>query len=819
MKKKSIKSMIVIASIGCVMSGAIGGITATYKSVAEGEPATVQTLAGFECAGASVRVDEIGTRFQFNLSGDALAKQDLTAGVVYMPYDLYRGDLNAFVKGQPKALTTTFKWENNATTAEDTTDLVGYTYLSAKVIPPKMYNRMLVVRGYIEDGANVYYTDTIKTSMAYSAWQGTLNGGFTPEQKETLKTYMGPYTLTYGVGENEKIDNLYYGDTFYQNLPATMGGYPVQGWYWDKAKTKAIAAEDYATGTMSVYYKWEEFTVSGTVSCADSVDLTTVKIAVDGVDTGATVDASGAYSLSVEPGTHDFVFRTDGYVAFKSSVDVTEATALGDIALSADTFEIGNYKNFTIGADKDVAVKGAADALSGTLSDVTGGRYDYTMPNTATTGAFEFSAKMTAVSRTADEANFGIAVSNGTERLAFAFRKWGQIIVSSSTGIGEGVASGYYSNTTYDTNVTVKIRRINDKIELYRENTLMLTVTKDGITPGAAKANTNVRPDNLTSETKELAKYFGAEKELCVGVSSVSAVAGTMTYQLSLVKYVNLTGTISAAEGVTLANTTLKVDGFDTPISVKADGTYTASVPEGTHTLMFANGVRVATKEVTLGNGSNTVNVTLVDGTWAAGSYGKITSNNTPALNESGTYTIEGTNQLVVFPNTATSAPFTYEAAISNVTRTQPKTEIGISLTDGNYKLTVGYRAKKDTAQTAFSIGIATVAAQADHAVYLTNDDFGEEVTLKFVVTKESIEFYLNTTLIFTLTSNSFVSKVGNPAWTSGNLINVDNSVKDAYKTRIAGFFAENAKIAVGLNSGLSTGSATATYQCSITKN
>lgn len=208
-----------------------------------------------------------------------------------------------------------------------------------------------------------------------------------------------------------------------------------------------------------------------------------------------------------------------------------------------------------------------------------------------------------------------------------------------------------------------------------------------------------------------------------------------------------------------------------------------------------------------------------VDGTWRVGNYGTVQSNNTPAFNENGEYTISGANQLVLFPNTATSTPFTYAVAVSNVTRTEAKTEIGISLTDGNYKLTVGYRAPTTGVPGAFSLGITTVVGQSDHAVYLTEDDFGEAVTLKYVVTKESIQFYCNKKLIFSFMKDSFTSNIGNPAWTSNILITNNNSVTDAYKTRIAGFFAENASIAVGINSGLNTGSATATYRCSITKN
>ena len=810
MKRQMIKkTMLVMASVMCVVTGGIG-IASSLGAYAAEETANVQTLNGFECAGASVRVDKIGTRFQFNLSGEALSKKALTAGVVYMPYDLYEGDLNAFVKGQEKSLTAEFTWAENTDT-EDTTDLVGYTYLDADVIPATMYNRMLVVRGYIEDGDTVYYTETIKTSMAYSAWQGTLGSALTDEEKQSLKTYMGPYTLTYGADETEKISDLYYGESL--DLPKAVDGYDVEKWYWDEEKTDDIAAGDYATGSMNIYYELKKFTVSGTLSCADSVDMTKVKIAVDGKEMDATVEANGAYSVSVEPGTHKFTFSCPGYKAYLLNQDVSEDTTLETTELKSDLYEIGKFG--TVSSSSNLVPE---DDFDGQYT-VTGNNYLLMMPNTATTGDFTYTVKATGSLLDRGDKAYAASVSNGTYALSVGVYEWETLVVNLSSQSGAGYISYYDLSGTqrYGSGVIIEMVRTASEINVYVGNALYFTFTSAGITPASGVTNRGWANTFETEGQSNLAGFFGENVKLACGIAALNGEF-TATYTCKVEKHVAVSGKITA-EGAMLENTTLKVDGFDTPISVNADGTYTASVPEGTHTLMFANGVRVATQEVTLVSGSNTVNVTLVDGTWAAGNYGKITSNNTPALNESGNYTIEGTNQLVVFPNTATSAPFTYEAAISNVTRTQPKTEIGISLTDGNYKLTVGYRAKKDTAPTAFSIGIATVAAQADHAVYLTNDDFGEEVTLKFVVTKESIEFYLNTTLIFTLTSNSFVSKVGNPAWTSGNLINGDNSVKDAYKTRIAGFFAENAKIAVGLNSGLSTGSATATYQCSITKN
>ena len=828
MKEMKIRKKLVIGitmlGIACVGAGVM--MTEPLSAKAE-----TQGLTGFTSPGASVFIatDDTDTkqmRFQVNLDTTAdetyktaAANKSLQSGVVVLPYDIYQAEgYTELTKDTEKAVTAdvTKNWTANENGYE------SYAYLPVDLIPQDQYNRVLIARGYVIDGDNVYYTEPVRASMAYVAWQnlGMADGAY----DTTLRSYMGPYTLTYGAGENEKIENLYYGDAL--SLPTNINGYDVEGWFWDEDCTNAIASTDYATGSMSVYYKFREFTVSGTVSCADSVDLTTVRILVDGTEKDVAVDASGAYSVSVESGTHDFAFACAGYKAYVLNTVVSEDSTL-NAELKSDFYEIGKFGN--VSSSPNLV---PADDFDGQYT-VEGKDYLLIMPNTATSDPFTYAVAVSNVTRTEAKTEIGISLTDGKYKLTASYRAKTDAAPTAfslciTTATGQSDHSVYLTQDDLGEEVTLKFVVTKESINFYcGESKLIFSFMKDSFksnvgnpafTTSLLISNTNGVTDAYKTR---IAGFFAENAKIAVGINSgLNMGSATATYRCNITKHYEVSGKISAAEGVDVTQTTLKVDGIETPISVKADGTYTASVPEGPHTLAFENGAWIAMKEVTVESGASPADVTLVYGTWSAGSCGSLNSNNTPAFNENGEYTISGANQLVLFPNTATSTPFTYAVAVSNVTRTEAKTEIGISLTDGNYKLTVGYRAKTDASPTAFSVGITTVVGQSDHAVYLTEDDFGEAVTLKFVVTKESINFYCGESkLIFSFMKDSCVSSVGNPAWTSNILITGNNAVTDAYKTRIAGFFAENASIAVGINSGLNTGSATATYRCSITKN
>ena len=693
-RKKLVIGMIMLA-IACFGIGVM--MTTSFSVKAE-----TQGLTGFTSPGASVFIatDDTDTkqmRFQVNLDTTAdetyktaAANKSLQSGVVVLPYDIYQAEgYTELTKDTEKAVTAdvTKNWTANENGYE------SYAYLPVDLIPQDQYNRVLIARGYVIDGENVYYTEPVRASMAYVAWKnlGMAEGAY----DMTLRSYMGPYTLTYGTGENEKIENLYYGDEL--SLPTNINGYDVEGWFWDEDCTNAITDTDYATGSMSVYYKFREFTVSGTVTCADSVDLTTVRILVDGVEKDATIDASGAYSVSVESGTHDFAFYCEGYKAYALNTVVSEDSTL-NAELKSDLYEIGKFGNV-----ENTPNLVPEDDFDGTYT-VTGNPYLLMMPNTATTGAFTYTVKVSNLTAGRGDKAFAASVSNGAYALSIGLYQWETIVVNLSSVAGAAFI-GYYDLSgvqQYIDGASIKIVRTESAIEVYVLDRLYFTFTSAGITPADGVTDRNWGNSFVTNQDK-LAGFFGENVRLACGIAALQGSAFTATYTCNVAKHVAVSGTISAPAEVPVANTTLKVDGIDTPISVNADGTYTASVPEGTHTFLFENGNYVGTKEITV-VGGDVIDVTLVYATWRAGNYGAVNGNNTPAFNESGKYTISGANQLVVFPNTATSTPFTYTVAVSNVTRSEATTQIGICLTDGNYKLAVAYRPQSEAKTTAFSV-------------------------------------------------------------------------------------------------------------------
>lgn len=813
-EKKTRKNLIIgmaMLGIACVGVGA-----ATAKPLSAN--AETQGLTGFTSPGASVFIATDGTdtkqmRFQVNLDStaddtykNAAANKSLQSGVAVLPYDIYQANgYTELTKDTENVVTAevTENWEANENGYQ------SYAYLPVDLIPENQYNRILIARGYVIDGENVYYTEPVRASMAYVAWKSSQLPEFA-DYLEQLKGYMGPYTLSYNGGS---IPDLYYGDTV--SLPTTINDYNVVGWYWDEAKTNAIQSTDYATGTMPVYYKLQEFTVSGTLSCADSIDLTTVKIAVDGVETTATVEANGAYSVSVEPGTHKFTFSCPGYKAYLLNQVVSENTDLGGTELKSDLYEIGNFGK--VASTQNLVPE---DDFDGQYT-VTGNNYLLMMPNTATTDAFTYTVKVSNLTADRGDKAFAASVSNGTYALSIGFYQYKTIVVNLSSKAGPGFI-GYYNMTgsqQYIDDTTIKIVKTENDIKVYVGSILYFTFTSEGMTPAAGVTN-QTWDTNKTFEKNQdkLAGFFGENVKLACGIAAVNGDAFTATYNCNVAKHVAVSGTITAPTEVDLTTTTLKVDGIVTPITVNAEGVYTAYVPEGTHTLTFTNGVWSATKEATIVSGSNTVDVTLVNGTWRVGNYGSVKSTQTPELQENGTYTVDGKNQLLIFPNTATSESFTYSVKVTGLTRTNDAGTFGICISNGKYSLTVGFRK-----WTYMDVSIITSAGTKWTTYYndtsRTNSNTGG--TIKFMISADKIEFYrefyqdqaTGPKLVLTFTSDGITlgeNVTHFTGWTDTLTAN--------YATGIAGFFETGAKIACGIASGYNN-SVKATYACTITKN
>lgn len=426
MKTKT-RNILAGAAVAVLLGGAFGGIATlgNHKAVAEGQESALDLLNGFTCPGASVYIagagESIAKQMRFVLNLDAAqaayADEAHTAGVVVLPYDLYRkNNLSELTKDNEIASKVDVKWEK-----QENGSYTSYAYLDATLIPAGQENRTLVARGYIDDGTNVYYTEEVKASMAYVAWKNIgMQGGAYDTQ---LKEYMGEYTLTYGTGENEKIGGLYYGDKFDTKLPETVGGVAVEKWYWDEAKTQEIKAADYATGSMKIYYELEKFDVTGTISCADGIDLTKVKVYANGEDTGATVSESGSFSVQLPAGKHDFVFETEGYIAYADGVEVSATTEAINATLKKNTWVAGDYKN-----TKTTVTSSDKNAMLDGVITVTGKTYGVLFPNTATEGDFTFTANTEITEVDGDERTPGLAITNGTNVLSFAVRKWGQVV-------------------------------------------------------------------------------------------------------------------------------------------------------------------------------------------------------------------------------------------------------------------------------------------------------------------------------------------------------------------------------------------------------
>ena len=552
---------------------------------------------------------------------------------------------------------------------------------------------------------------------------------------------------------------------------------------------------------MTIYYELEKFDVTDTISCADGIDLTKVKVYANGEDTGATVSESGSFSVQLPAGKHDFVFETEGYIAYADGVEVSATTEAINATLKKNTYAIGDYG----------ALKSNTNPTfneNGTYT-VSGKDQMIIFPHTATSNSFTYEVTVNDINRSDRDSKIGICITDGNYRLAIGLSEDWQVLVSLSQDSGEATHNYYGLGGKQGVNgVKLKFVVTKQDIKFYVNNTLRFTFTSEEITSTISALTDSWVKDTLTDAYKNgIAGFFAENAKIAVGIMSGWRDSVTATYTCSIAKRYAVSGTISAAEGVDLTATTLKVDGISTPVTVQADGSYSVLIWEGKHTLVFANGKYGATKEITVVNGENIADVQLKDGTWLAGKYGNMASNNTPELNENGTYTVSGKDQMIIFPHTATSNSFTYEVTVNDINRSDRDSKIGICITDGNYRLAIGL-----SEDWQVLVSLSQDSGEATHNYYGLGGKQGVNgVKLKFVVTKQDIKFYVNNTLRFTFTSEEITSTISalTDSW-------VKDTLTDAYKNGIAGFFAENAKIAVGIMSGWRD-SVTATYTCSIT--
>lgn len=778
-----------IATLGFA-AAAVGGVFALRPVSANALQAT--TLNGFTTPGASVNVTEKQMRFEINLSAaaageyaDELAAKTLESGVIVVPYDIYvaqgLSELTVDTAIASKADVSSL-WEQDGDVWK------SYAFLPADLIPEGQENRVLVARGYIVDGENVYYTNEVKSSMAYVAWQNLANF---PDDQELLKSYMGPYTLTYG--EGQAISNLYYGDEV-TGLPTEIDGTPVEGWFWDEGLTDDVAAGDYATGSMNVYYKLAPTIVSGKITCDSNIALDEATFTVDGQAVAVDVDVQGNFSFKTTPGEHTFVVRADGHKAVVTQTLAAGETNTLNVKLLDATFEVGTFGNMT-----DLGYQ-IPENFNGVYTVTDNNGYILPMPNTATKSAFEFTVKTSGTTYADNEGAVGLMVTNGNYVMSFTIWQWGMLRVNISQNYGFGLMSGFYLGKNQAGAHTYKLVRTPDKYEFWIDGTMFLRLTPDGANQPANKGTTSsLIPANDTAYDpagkQAILPFFGENVTLAVGLASrpTSGVQTSTTYTCeSFNKYETVTGTIAENSALDLTKTTLKVDGVECDMTVAADGSFTAYVPAGTHTFAFANGAWGDTVEnVTVVEGANApISVTLEDYTYVVGSYGNHTSNTpTSGSAATATYTYEGAaggTHAYIFPNTATTEDFEFTITTTNVTANNDR-YFGIILTNGTNSLMFGF------AQWQYYLNVTSGLGAAFNSNYAHGNNVAN-ATCKVVVTSESIEVYVNSGLRFTITATGVTSPLSEANWSAKKFTNADGLAL------LATFFGENkAPIAVGV--------------------
>lgn len=795
--RKKLRLLLVAATlaltIGIISLGG-GVVSAPAKAAGSG------TLAGFTSSGASVYIATDGTdakqmRFQIDLTADkaAYAGEGKTAGVVYMPLDVYKvNGITELTKDTPDAITAdvTKNWAANADGSYS-----SYAYLDPRFIPAGQENRTLVARGYIVDGENVYYTDEVKASMAYVAWKNL--GMEEGKYADQLKKYMGPYTLTYG--DDGKIENLYYGDTF--TLPTSIGDDTVDKWYWDLACTQEIKPTDYATGSMKIYYELRKVEVSGTIACgASSVDLTKTEIYANGKKIDATINASGNYTVNVSiKNAYDLVFKNGNYIAYGNVTVGDDAVSDVNATLKPNTFDIGNYKNTRVsGATFD---KNAA--LDGSVSVNHSSHFMLPMPNTATTEDREYTIDLSQVGGVpSDDFYYGFGLSNGDKVLSFSFSHWNWLRVNIAQGGGTGVERVYlFMQKAGWQPKQGKILRTKDEIKLYVDNTYVLSVTKDGITTELGGGWGDINAD-------EFAGFFGENKELALVLNSTGTpMSFARTYSFSMANIGTVTGTVAAPSGSTdfdLTKVKVYADGNLTEATVAADGTFSLVIPEGVHDFSFETEGYIAYADgVTVGKDAAPITATLADNTFAIGKHGSITSttggyDRTAALDGSVTVEKSSGHYTLVMPNTATAGEREYTVKMMTTETGGDDYYFGFGLSNGSNVLSF----------TFSKWAWLRVGVYGYEKVYpFTSEGNGlAERTYKIVRTKDEIKLYVNGSYALSVTKDGVVAPMSQQ-WDEGAAANAD----------YASFFGDSASLALTLvTNGPDGGASKRTYSYSI---
>ncbi len=210
-------------------------------------------------------------------------------------------------------------------------------------------------------------------------------------------------------------------------------------------------------------------TLSGVISSAYKLDLSSVTIEVDGVEKNDTViEKSGRYSLSLPYGTHTISAKS-GDAYFSGNVLVEKREVAFDMVLSHPVFALGNEMTVngnTIRGD-EVSDELILDSKDGNFKMPSDGQL-HLLPNSVTDKDFAFGVHFSG----GIGSMMGIGVTDGEWTLSFQFKQWGikEIGVELSEVADQGFdfsTAEIPGNPNNGNNYSLYMRRLGQRVELY----------------------------------------------------------------------------------------------------------------------------------------------------------------------------------------------------------------------------------------------------------------------------------------------------------------------------------------------------------------
>jgi len=463
----------------------------------------------------------------------------------------------------------TVSYSGGSTTA--TTNSSGAYTLS---VAPGTYSVIATATGYQSSTqSNVTVTSGASTAINFSLSQtvGTISGTVS----NSTGTAIANATVSYSGGSTTATTNSSGAYT----LSVAPGTYTVTvtaADYQPSAQSNVTVILGTTTANFSLTLT--PGTISGTVTSSTGTAIANATVSYSGGSTTATTNSSGAYTLSVAPGTYSVTATATGYQSStQANVSVTATTTT---TVNFSLTQTPGTISGTVTSSTGTAIANATISYSGgstTATTNSSGAYTLsvapgTYSVTATAAGYQSSthANLTVTAGTTSTVNFSLVRSAGTISGT----------VTSSTGAAIANATVSYSG-------------------------------------GSATANTNasggytlnVAPGTY-SVTASAAGYQSATQ------SNVTVSVGTTTTaNFSLLQLIGtISGTVTNSTGAAISGATVAYSGGSTTAASNAAGSYSLSVAPGTYSVTAnATGYQSAAQSnvtVTTGN-TTTANFSL----------------------------------------------------------------------------------------------------------------------------------------------------------------------------------------------------------------